>query len=229
MANTTIQLKRSAATGNTPVYTDIDYGELALNYADGKLYYRTVLDTVSSIFTPNLYETVNVNGTLLIPTSSTEILSFQPKNYISLNANTITNTIEIDETLSSQVVFNTGGTITGDLTVNGSTKSLYAEQTSNTYTLATLSQTTIDSFDINVYRTAKYLVQITQGTKYHATEFMLIHNGTNVNAIEYATVTTDGELGTFDADINTGLVRLRFTPTNTNSRTLKFQRTLIQL
>lgn len=229
MANTTIQLKRSATIGNSPVYTDIDYGELAINYADGKLYYRTVSDTVSSIFTPNLYETVNVNGTLLIPTTPTDILSLQPKNYISLQANTITNTIEIDETLSSQVVFNTGGTITGDLTVNGATKSLYAEQTSNTFTLATLSQTTIDSFNINNFRTAKYLVQVTQGTKYHATEFMLIHNGTNVNAIEYATVTTDGELGTFDADINTGLVRLRFTATNTNSRTIKFQRTLIQL
>ena len=40
MANTTIQLKRSADTGNVPVYTDINYGELAINYADGKLFYK---------------------------------------------------------------------------------------------------------------------------------------------------------------------------------------------
>lgn len=228
MSNTVIQLKRSASTGNTPVYTDINYGELAINYADGKLFYRTASDTVSSIFTPNLYETVNVNGTLLIPTSTTEILSFQPKNYITLTANTTTDTIEIGESLSTQVVFNTGGTITGDLTIEGSNKSKDAEVFSSNTTVATMSQTTIDSFIANNFRTARYLVQITEGTKYHSTEFMLIHNGTNVNAIEYATVTTDGELGTFTSDINTGSVRLRFTASDTNSRTIKFFRTLIK-
>lgn len=37
MANTTIQLKNSGATGNVPVA--LAPGELAINYADGKLYY----------------------------------------------------------------------------------------------------------------------------------------------------------------------------------------------
>jgi len=229
MANTVIQLKRSAATGNVPAYTDINYGELAINYADGKLYYRTVTDTVSSIFTPNLYQTVNVNGTLLVPTSVTEILSFQPKNSITLTANTITDTIEIGETLTGNVVLNSGGTITGDLTVQGSTKSLDAEMYSSNTTVATISETTIDSFAAASYRTARYLVQITDGTKHHATEFMLVHNGTNVNAIEYGTVTTDGELGTFTADINTGSVRLRFTATDTNSRTIRYFRTMVKV
>ena len=229
MSNTVIQLKRSDATGNVPVYTELNYGELALNYADGKVYYRTAVDTVSSIFTPNLYETVNVNGTLLIPTSTTEILSFKPKNSITLTANTITDTIEIGETLTGNVVMNTGGTITGDLTVQGSTKSLDAENYSSNTTVATVSETTIDSFTASSFRTAKYLVQITQGTKHHATEFMLVHNGTNVNAIEYATVTTDGELGTFTADINTGSVRLRFTASDSNSRTIRYFRTLLKV
>lgn len=229
MSNTVIQLKRSAATGNVPTYTEINYGELAINYADGKLYYRTASDAVNSIYTPNIYETVNVNGTLLIPTSTTEVLSFQPKNYITLSANTTTDTIEIGESLSSQVVFNTGGTITGDLTVEGSTKSKDAEIYSSNTSLSTITQTTIDSFSASNYRTARYLVQITEGSKFHSTEFMLIHNGTSVNAIEYATVTTDGELGSFTADINTGLVRLRFTATDTNSRTIKFFRTIIKI
>ena len=229
MANTVIQLKRSAATGNVPAYTDINYGELALNYADGKLYYRTVSDTVSSIFTPNIYQTVNVNGTLLVPTSATEILSLQPKNSITLTANTITDTIEIGETLTGNVVLNSGGTITGDLTVQGSTKSLDSEMYSSNTTIATVSETTIDSFAAASYRTARYLVQITEGTKHHATEFMLVHNGTNVNAIEYGTVTTDGELGTFTADINTGSVRLLFTATNSNSRTIRYFRTMVKV
>ena len=39
MANKII-LKKSAVTGKVPLSTDLDYGELALNYADGKIYYK---------------------------------------------------------------------------------------------------------------------------------------------------------------------------------------------
>ena len=38
MANTVIQLKNSGASGNTP--GTLQPGELAINYADGKLYYK---------------------------------------------------------------------------------------------------------------------------------------------------------------------------------------------
>lgn len=39
MANK-IVLKKSSVTNKVPLTTDLDYGELALNYADGKLYYK---------------------------------------------------------------------------------------------------------------------------------------------------------------------------------------------
>jgi hypothetical protein len=35
-----VQLKKSSVVGKVPLTTDLDYGELALNYADGKLYYK---------------------------------------------------------------------------------------------------------------------------------------------------------------------------------------------
>ena len=76
MSNTVIQIKRSSETGNVPGTGDINHGELAINYADGKLYFKTDVNTISSIYTPNQYETVNVAGTLLVPTTPTEILSF---------------------------------------------------------------------------------------------------------------------------------------------------------
>jgi len=49
MANTTIQLKYSVASGNTPVA--LANGEIAINGADGKLYYRTPSGTIQSIVT----------------------------------------------------------------------------------------------------------------------------------------------------------------------------------
>src|SRR6056300_1011991 len=38
---TSIRLKKSSVSSNAPGTSDIDYGELAINYADGKLYYKT--------------------------------------------------------------------------------------------------------------------------------------------------------------------------------------------
>ena len=48
MANK-ITLKRSSVSGKAPETTDLDYGELALNYTDGKLYYKTSSNTIGSI------------------------------------------------------------------------------------------------------------------------------------------------------------------------------------
>ena len=48
MANKII-LKRSSVTAKVPLTTDLDYGELALNYADGKIYYKDSLNAIQSI------------------------------------------------------------------------------------------------------------------------------------------------------------------------------------
>jgi hypothetical protein len=51
MANKVL-LKKSSVGARVPVVGDLDYGELALNYADGKLYYKTsgnTIDTFSSL------------------------------------------------------------------------------------------------------------------------------------------------------------------------------------
>jgi len=44
--STSIRLKKSSVSSNAPTTGDIDYGELAINYADGKLYYKTSSNTI---------------------------------------------------------------------------------------------------------------------------------------------------------------------------------------
>lgn len=44
-----IKLKRSAVSGRQPTDSDLQYGELALNYADGILYYKSNLNEINSI------------------------------------------------------------------------------------------------------------------------------------------------------------------------------------
>ena len=97
MSNTNIQLRKSGVTGNVP--DSLAYGELALNYADGKLYYKNgdgVITYISSGATTNSFATINSNSSLVIATSNTDILSFGGANGISINTNTVSKVITID-------------------------------------------------------------------------------------------------------------------------------------
>lgn len=48
MANKII-LKKSSVASKVPLTSDLDYGELALNYADGKIYFKNTSNAISSI------------------------------------------------------------------------------------------------------------------------------------------------------------------------------------
>jgi hypothetical protein len=46
MASNKIKLKKSSVVGRVPTTGDLEYGEVALNFADGKLYYKTASNTI---------------------------------------------------------------------------------------------------------------------------------------------------------------------------------------
>lgn len=94
----------------------------------------------------------------------------------------------------------------------------------NTVALTTTATDQVaDQFLASQFRTAKYLIQMSDGTNVHATEVLLIHDGTNVYMTEYGTVYSSASMGNYDADIVNGYVRLLVTPTNINT-TVKIQR-----
>ena len=66
------------------------------------------------------------------------------------------------------------------------------------------------------YRTLKYTIQVTSGSDYNAQEILLLHDGSSVYMTEYAQILAGSglTLSTFDADINSGNVRLLVSPTN---------------
>jgi len=90
----------------------------------------------------------------------------------------------------------------------------------NSTTLSGTSAQTVDTFGKGDYRTVKYLVEIndTDNTDIHSFEVLLTHDGTTVVMTQYASVDTNGELGTIDASISGGNVVVQVTPTVTNSR-----------
>lgn len=100
--------------------------------------------------------------------------------------------------------------------------------TSTITTTTTSSNQVLDSFAASTFRTAKYLVQVhdTINNHYHASEILIVHNGTTAYITEYAIVFSNASLASFDADISGGQVRLLVTPINTTN-TIKTSRTAI--
>ena len=81
--------------------------------------------------------------------------------------------------------------------------------------LGNTQQTTIDSFP-STYRSAKFFVQIALGgagipANYQITELLIVHNGTDVDLVDYGTASTLGQrLGDFTANIVGNNVEIYF-------------------
>ena len=79
---------------------------------------------------------------------------------------------------------------------------------------------TLDQFGATAANTVEYLIQIkntVNPTWIHSTKIMLLHDGTDVQVLEYATLFSNKLLGSFSADITAGQVRLRYTPAFDNN------------
>lgn len=96
MSNTAIQLKKSGQSGNTP--SGLAFGEVALNYADGRLYYKNSLGGTSYIYNQFSFDTINSNNSLIFAGSGSDTLSFAAGNNITITTNTTTKTITINST-----------------------------------------------------------------------------------------------------------------------------------
>lgn len=204
MANeTTIALKRSGYTGNTPLIGDLAYGELALNYADGNLFYRTSLDTLGT------YK-------LIVPGVNKDVV-FNDGGVYGTSAG-----ITFDKATANLTV--AGIVTTPDLKLDN-----ISNITVGSYVTGNTNQVVVDVTPAETYRTVKYTMQLTSGTNYHSEEITIVHNGSSVHIVEYGVVYAgDSSLGSFDASMSVSgeNVRLLFTPINTIT-TLKFIKTAI--
>jgi len=150
------------------------------------------------------------------------------------------NTLKIQGTAAGQINLTTDVTtgianlftsVTGKLQIGGVGSELYVGTqtavTGTTTTVATTSETVTDQFSTTEFRSAEYLVQITQGSSYQVSKILLVHDGTTPYITEYGTLLSGSTLGTLDVDITGGIVRLRVTMANAASASVKVSRTSI--
>lgn len=129
-----------------------------------------------------------------------------------------------DQSLNTtdDVTFNTVSVTAGSLTIDSVSKLETASQT-----LATTTQTAIDTFATTDYRSCKYTVQATDtvSSEYQIVEVLLIHDGTTAYITTYGIIHTGAsEIVSFDADVNAGNVRLLATGASANSTQYKVTR-----
>ena len=190
---------------------------------------------IHSINKPNLVGTLNPTwrdiATLFIENSPTIVGGASAANQWALWVNDGlvkigSNAINAGTTNSGALVvgggIGAGGSITSGATVKGVTVQIVNNQIASTSTtgIASNSQITIDTFNSGAFRTAKYIIQIIDTgyvpNRFHVEEIMIAYDGsaqTNGAYIsEYGIVTNTGELGSFDAVYNGGLINVVFAP-----------------
>lgn len=160
------------------------------------------------------------------------------KGYVigTFGANTIVcDTLRGGNTIANAVLTITSNAIFTDAVIkvnNGVTlgaNSIVHDHGLRTITSGTTQQT-IDTFAISTYRSAKYVISITDPTNsvYQLTEILVMHNGANTFNTEYATLVSNTTLATFTSDVSAGNVRLLATPT-VNPVQINISRTLVAI
>ena len=92
--------------------------------------------------------------------------------------------------VGTTVSINTSGIITATSFVGNSITFDNGLISSVVTTTTTTSESSIDSFSASTHRSAKYQIQITQGSNYHTTEVNIVRDGSDSYGTEYGTIKT---------------------------------------
>jgi len=115
----------------------------------------------------------------------------------------------------SQLSVSGVSTFNGDISVTSTTVIGTA-----TSTLATVSQTSIHSgLSTSIYRSVEYTIQATEGSNFHATKILALHDGTNAYQSEYGTIFNNASVAIFDVDVSGGNLRLLASGASASSTT----------
>lgn len=149
--------------------------------------------------------------------------------------NSTTNIVSFLNTTNSTSTDTGAVTIVGGIGIGGrvTAESVRIADTvfDSTQTLVnTADPTVIDTFNLGEFRSAKYLIQIDEGigagADFELIEVLLVaDNEGNVWATEYGVVTSNGYLGTLDAEVAGGIVNLYLSPFAATNKTVKVLRT----
>ena len=98
--------------------------------------------------------------------------------------------------------------------------------TSNSATTSTLTTAIIDSYPKQNYSSSQYLIEVTTGSGKQFSQINLIYDASDIYISEFGRISTNNELATFSANMNSTHVNLLATPQSTNLD-IKIHRTTV--
>lgn len=238
-------LKAAATTGalsNVATIPATDGGTGIATYAAGDIIYASAIDTLAKLAKGSDTQVLQLNGG--VPTWAT-VAGTDTQQGISDDTATATPRYI---TFVANATGAQGGLSATNLLFTPSTGLLNATALkSTTQTLRVSSEdisvksavvndsitdttnTVVDTWAHAIYRSAKYIVQITQSTNYQVSEVMVIHNGTTTTMTEYGVLETNGALATITSAINGANVELKVQLGGVGPATINIEKTVIVL
>jgi len=118
---------------------------------------------------------------------------------------------EVDVALSSQtytVGLPNDVTVAGTLTVNTGIANTMSLSNTLTNVGQTTNQIILHTLNSSEYRSVEYSIQVDQGSNFHLTKLLTIHDGTTAYLTEYGTIFNNSTIATYNVDIAGGNIRL---------------------
>jgi hypothetical protein len=107
--------------------------------------------------------------------------------------------------------------VDGYLSIDGNTS--YGTKTATT---SSTSPVGIHSaLAISTYRSVEYTIQATEGTNFHTTKILALHDGSTAYHTEYGTIFNNVGISTYDVDVSGGNIRLLATPASSSTTNFK--------
>jgi hypothetical protein len=190
MANTTIQIKKSATPAATP--SSLANGELAINYADGKLFYKAANGTIVAFSTSdgNNFGTVNANGTLLVSDTTGDVFTMVPGNNITIVGDAVNDKVTIG--LTNDVTITNLTTFKGEVLIdNMSGAGGSSEGGELHFAIPTSGSTLNGPIAIDIYENKMRLFETTGTNRGVYIDFTAAGGGVGTNLLSSSGGTTD--------------------------------------
>ncbi len=158
-------------------------------------------------YSADLAAIANINDMqtgILVKTGPDAYNTLATSNFVQTNSSAVVTDLQVNDIRFSA---------TGDATISASQMSV---STTNTVQVDSLGSGT---------RSAKYVIQISQGADYQVSELLVIHNGSSAFKTEYAVVETNGALATFSVAYVSSSAVLNVTMNSNSFATIKFIKT----
>jgi hypothetical protein len=177
----------------------------------GASYSYTISGTTLT-FNDSTLTTTDIVDVRIISTTSTVTALSSASGYTLIDVSTDASGIIFKTgTASATTVFTmpaTGGLVSNDAGISVATAN---------------TATTLDTFSSSTYRSAKYLVQVTNGSNYQVAEALVITDGTTATVMAYGTISTNGNLGVLAATQSGSNTTLQFIARNATNTVKLFR------